>query len=650
MSNLIHRLRLTQKFGLLALLGLLMIAPPMTYYLIESDSKYRDAQREVEGLAPSAALLKLIRLTQQHRGLSATVLGGKPEAEAQRAERQREVDQALAEFAPHAAGLADDPRVAESLQQLTSQWKALSAQIARRQLAGPESFAQHSALIEQQLDLHNRLVSHHGLDLDPEPVSYHLIVATMIQMPELTEHLGQARALGSALLAGGQTSQPSVAQRARLSGLSEAVRGDLHNMLRTLDKALEQDAALRQRLSPSIEQARASTQQVREVMRTQLIEPAVPKLSPAEYFQNVTQSIDHLYAVHAQASQALTTVLESRRDTLRRNERLVSGLSLLMILASGLFARSIVRSVRGTADEARRMAERIAAGDLSHQSVSAADDELGRMMQAMETMRLSLTQVVGTVRENAVSVAAASAQIAQGNVDLSSRTEQQAAALQQTAATMDQLGSTVRHNADHAREADGLAREASGLASRGGEMVAQVVNTMGGISEASRKIGDIISVIDSIAFQTNILALNAAVEAARAGEQGRGFAVVASEVRSLAQRSAEAAREIKGLISRSVERVEQGVSLVDQTGRSVSEVVESIRRVSDIVAQISAASAEQSTGVAQVGQAVSQMDRATQQNAALVEQSAAAASTLKGQAQQLVDAVARFRTDRELAV
>mgnify|MGYP003584821808 CR=1 FL=1 len=347
--------------------------------------------------------------------------------------------------------------------------------------------------------------------------------------------------------------------------------------------------------------------------------------------------------MHGLASEALAGALQVRTARLQRTEWLVIGLSVLMVGLCGLLARSIVRTILQATDDARRMAERIAAGDLSPEPLRAGEDELGRMVQAMEAMRLSLTEVVGTVRENAVSVAAASAQIAQGNIDLSSRTEQQAAALQQTAATMDQLGSTVSHNADHAREADGLAREASTLASRGGEMVSQVVGTMGGISEASRKIGDIIGVIDSIAFQTNILALNAAVEAARAGEQGRGFAVVATEVRNLAQRSAEAAREIKALISTSVERVEQGVSLVDQTGRSVGEVVASIRRVSDIVAQISAASAEQSTGVAQVGQAVTQMDRATQQNAALVEQSAAAAGTLKSQAEQLVDAVARFR-------
>ncbi|MET3605052.1 methyl-accepting chemotaxis protein [Sphaerotilus sulfidivorans] len=639
MSNLIHRLRLSHKFGLLALLGALMLAPPMTYYIVDAHSELSYTRREVAGLQPSAALLKLIRLTQQHRGLTATVLGGKAEAEGQRAERQREVDQALGEFAALAAGI-EDPKVAEGWQQVQQQWKTLSAQVAQRQMAAPASFAGHSALVELQLDLHGRIVSHYGLDLDSEPVSYHLVIATMTQLPQLTEQLGKLRGSGAGILARGQA---TVADRAMLGGLSESARGEMHRLLTTLERALEHDPALRERMAGPIEQARAGVERTREMLRTDLIEAEALTLPSAEYFQATTKAIDQVFAVHGLASEALAGALQARTARLQRTEWLVIGLSVLMVGLCGLLARSIVRSILQATDDARRMAERIAAGDLSPEPLRVSEDELGRMVQAMEAMRLSLTEVVGTVRENAVSVAAASAQIAQGNIDLSSRTEQQAAALQQTAATMDQLGSTVSHNADHAREADGLAREASTLASRGGEMVSQVVGTMGGISEASRKIGDIIGVIDSIAFQTNILALNAAVEAARAGEQGRGFAVVATEVRNLAQRSAEAAREIKALISTSVERVEQGVSLVDQTGRSVGEVVASIRRVSDIVAQISAASAEQSTGVAQVGQAVTQMDRATQQNAALVEQSAAAAGTLKSQAEQLVDAVARFR-------
>jgi methyl-accepting chemotaxis protein len=262
---------------------------------------------------------------------------------------------------------------------------------------------------------------------------------------------------------------------------------------------------------------------------------------------------------------------------------------------------------------------------------------------ALHNMRKSLVRVVHDVRQGSSGVANASSEIAHGNHDLSNRTEQQAAALQETTSSMRQLSETVGHNAKNARVANQLAQNASEVAIQGGDVVGQVVQTMKGINESSRKISDIISVIDGIAFQTNILALNAAVEAARAGDQGRGFAVVASEVRSLAGRSAEAAKEIKVLINASVERVEHGTTLVDSAGVTMSEVVASIRRVTDIMGDISAASSAQASGVANVDSAVHQMDQATQQNAALVEQMAAAASSLKSQAEDLVQTVAVFK-------
>ena len=304
--------------------------------------------------------------------------------------------------------------------------------------------------------------------------------------------------------------------------------------------------------------------------------------------------------------------------------------------------RSIVRQLGADPAELGALVQRVSAGDLATPVPLKAGDGHS-VMALLDQMQASLTQVVASVRQNAESVATASVQIAQGNQDLSGRTEEQASALQQTAATMEQLGTTVRHNSDSAQQANQLAQGASAVAAQGGEVVGKVVATMQGISDSSRKIGDIIGVIDGIAFQTNILALNAAVEAARAGEQGRGFAVVAAEVRHLAQRSAEAAKEIKTLIGRSVEQVDQGTALVDQAGKTMGEIVDSIQRVSAIVAEITSASVEQSSGVQQVGQTVQQMDQATQQNAALVEESAAAAESLKGQAQQLVQAVAVFR-------
>ena len=319
--------------------------------------------------------------------------------------------------------------------------------------------------------------------------------------------------------------------------------------------------------------------------------------------------------------------------------------SFVGIAAGVLLSRSVVKQLGGEPADAASLARSVAAGDLSV-PIQVRQGDTTSLMAQLRIMQESLARVVDGVRENSEQVATASAQIAQGNNDLSQRTEEQASALQQTAATMDELGATVRNNADNAMQANQLALGASSVAAKGGEVVGQVVDTMKGISDSSRKIAEIIAVIDGIAFQTNILALNAAVEAARAGEQGRGFAVVASEVRNLAQRSASAAREIKELISTSVERVENGTALVDQAGKTMSEIVSAIKRVADIVGEISAASAEQSAGVGQVGQAVTQMDQATQQNAALVEQSAAAAESLRGRAQQLVQAVAVFKLAR----
>jgi methyl-accepting chemotaxis protein len=342
-----------------------------------------------------------------------------------------------------------------------------------------------------------------------------------------------------------------------------------------------------------------------------------------------------------------TAAAAARAKDMQRRAMLLSVVAMTLTLFAGIagavtFSRTITRKLGGEPDDARAAAREIATGKLDI-DLHVRPGDTDSLMAAMRTMATSLTGIVEQVRNGSEAIAAGSTQIASGNADLSQRTELQASALQQTAASMEQFSATIRQNAENAHEANALAAGASSIAAQGGKVVNRVVETMKGIDESARKIADIVGVIESIAAQTNILALNAAVEAARAGEQGRGFAVVAAEVRSLAQRSAQAAKEIQVLIADSAARVESGTSLVGEAGATMSQIVQAIHHVTIVVGEISRASAEQSAGVEQVVEAVGQMDQTTQQNAALVEESAASAESLRQQAAWLVDSVAKFR-------
>jgi methyl-accepting chemotaxis protein len=451
-------------------------------------------------------------------------------------------------------------------------------------------------------------------------------VTLVVDEPALTKHLADIDRLAGAYADSAK----------RMDALFEAQADKVTEQERNL---LADIKAIEARTLPLMAKVVATRQQgqLPDAQRLLLDEAAQP-------FKDWLAAINRLIDHEESLNKAESAVVESIVD--RFAWLMLAALCTLAVLATTTMAvtgRAIARALTKANDSC----EAIASGDLSGRIDADGIGETRKLLQSMERMRASVAAAVSSVRNNADSVATASMQIAQGNLDLSGRTEQQASALQQTAATLEELGATVRNNADNAKQANQLAQGASAVATQGGEVVGRVVSTMQGISDSSRKISDIIGVIDGIAFQTNILALNAAVEAARAGEQGRGFAVVASEVRNLAQRSAAAAKEIKTLICCSVEQVEQGTGLVDQAGKTMGEIVDSIQRVSAIVAEITSASVEQSSGIQQVGDAVGQMDQATQQNAALVEESAAAAESLKAQAQQLVHAVAVFKLAHE---
>jgi methyl-accepting chemotaxis protein-1 (serine sensor receptor) len=443
--------------------------------------------------------------------------------------------------------------------------------------------------------------------------------------------------------------------------LAKAVTGDAAKMASVAD-SVEKDLAEADRvwakysdteMKPDELVLARSFSEKRAAFIKEGIKPAIEALrqqDAARVTALVHGAIDRHYAV---AREPLNALIELQLDVGKAEYansqhyfNLFRTISLTAILASCIFGVGIgfwlIRSITKPLDAAIAITGQIAAGNLAHTIEVDSTNEMGRLLAALKGMSASLTTTVSGVRLSADTIATASSEIAAGNLDLSSRTEQQAANLEETASSMEELTSTVKQNADNARSANQLAISAAGSAEDGGAVVGRVVETMGLIKESSRRIADIIGVIDGIAFQTNILALNAAVEAARAGEQGRGFAVVASEVRSLAQRSADAAKEIKVLIGDSVQKVDDGGLLVDQAGATMRQVITSVKQVSDIMAEIASASEEQSAGIEQINQSVAQMDEVTQQNAALVEESAAAAASLQEQAATMVQTVSIF--------
>ena len=639
MQSFIGNLRFSHKFMLIGALALGMLAVPTALLMQGYVANIGAAQREVAGVAPSADALRLIQLTQQHRGLSAAVLGGNEGLAAARQAKQLEVEQALARMKQSATVFGDAPIVA-LVGRIAAAWGASARGVGERAVDGAASFEQHTQLILDELILVEDITNTAGISLHPEPAGYYLYVAVLQHLPNLTEALGQMRARGALLLSRGAATPE---ERTRVEALADRMNERLRAARKALALATAADPSLTLALAAPLAAAVSAAEGALKLIDEKVVRPKTLDFPAADYFAITTQVIDTQFALITQSFDALQRQLvHTEAEAQRALVLLVSGLAALtaLVLWVGI---TITRTTTASVRQALALATAVAAGDLTSRIEARSSDEIGQLLMAMKSMNDSLANVVGTVRATSDSVASGSAQIASVNADLNQRAVEQASNLQQTAASMEQLSTTVASNADTARQATALAEAASAVAAKGGVAVNRVVGTMEAITASSRKISDIIGVIDGIAFQTNILALNAAVEAARAGEQGRGFAVVAAEVRSLAQRSAAAAREIKSLINDSVLDVEAGSQQVGEAGRTMNDIVAQVRRVNDLIAEISASTGEQAAGIGQVRQAVTQLDRVTQQNASLVGASAASADSVSEHAVRLVSAVGVFK-------
>ncbi len=638
--TLLNQMKMPHKLAILTVFLLMMAAVPMTLYINTVIAELDTAKRETAGTGPVIALQRVVQYVQQHRGIASAVLNGNNSMTGRLTETQQELNKAVE---------AVDTKMKESSisAQNTSLWSAQKQRIAEiqqavstRQLKAPDSTAQHIKIVADLMLINEEIIEESDLLLDPVKHTYFLMSASMLNAPKLAENLGLMRAAGTNFLTAGNINDEG---RTKLASIFGNINMFFSDFMRNIEKATRSDAKIKAALETKGNEVKALIDKALLMANQELLQAKELKLPANEYFAEFTRAIDSIYAYNFIAADNLVQALQDRQQKLQQTVYSLIGILAVVLTLTILLAIFIVRSITGPVQEAIDIANAIAAGDLTKRIDTTSTNETGRLLQALKVMNENLVDLIGKVRTGTDQITTASGEIASGNSDLSQRTEEQASSLEETASSMEELTSTVKQNADNARQANQLAVGASEVAVKGGAVVGQVVQTMSSINESSKKIVDIISVIDGIAFQTNILALNAAVEAARAGEQGRGFAVVATEVRTLAQRSAAAAKEIKELISNSVTKVEDGTRLVDEAGATMNEIVNAVKRVTDIMSEISAASQEQSSGIEQVNQAVTQMDEVTQQNAALVEEAAAATESMQEQAHALTQAINAFK-------
>ena len=642
MKNLLNKINLSTKFMVLGIISLLLFALPTALFVNESSQKVQAKQVELKAIPVEKKLLKLLNLIQRHRAESAiAVTQGNP-AYPPRIALRDQINVLADEIRKDIAAESPEAHPLQQLDKVNQQWQALQNQIDSRSLTAPESLVSHAALIRSLLDFNIDVLDFYGLSLDPDLDTSQLITAALFHLPELTETLGQIRASGTSLLA-------------KKDGISETDNARMEFQIGNGEKALQLfdvgmkkylggNEEIRNLFGRKTEGAVQGAAQALSTAREIFITHSRSAMAPTEYVAIFTEAINNFTVLGNGMSDELSQQLTKQISAQRSAQITLLAVLIFSALLGIALTVFIIRSITGPVNEAARIAQEVATGDLTSRIAVTGSNEMSALLQSLMKMSEHLSSLVNDIKNNAVTIATSSEEIASGNSDLSSRTEEQAASLAQTAASMEQLASIIQQNADNTRHAASMAGSATSAALLGGEAMESVLASMHKISNSAGQIEEIIAVIDGIAFQTNILALNAAVEAARAGEHGKGFAVVASEVRALAQRSAVAAKEIKELIENSVSDAQSGIKMAENAGDKVKQSVSAIEQTSMLINEVSASSAEQSSGVSQINIAVSQMDQVTQQNAGLVQQSASSADDLAERAARLRQLVAVFKT------
>ncbi|MGL4034385.1 methyl-accepting chemotaxis protein [Kosakonia cowanii] len=642
MKNLLNKINLSTKFMVLGIISLLLFALPTALFVNESSQKVQAKQVELKAIPVEKKLLKLLNLIQRHRAESAiAVTQGNP-AYPPRIALRDQINVLADEIRKDIVAESPEAHPLQQLDKVNQQWQALQNQIDSRSLTAPESLVSHAALIRSLLDFNIDVLDFYGLSLDPDLDTSQLITAALFHLPELTETLGQIRASGTSLLA-------------KKDGISETDNARMEFQIGNGEKALQLfdvgmkkylggNEEIRNLFGHKTEGAVQGAAQALSTAREIFITHSRPAMAPTEYVAIFTEAINNFTVLGNGMSDELSQQLTKQISAQRSAQITLLAVLIFSALLGITLTVFIIRSITGPVNEAARIAQEVATGDLTSRIAVTGSNEMSALLQSLMKMSEHLSSLVNDIKNNAVTIATSSEEIASGNSDLSSRTEEQAASLAQTAASMEQLASIIQQNADNTRHAASMAGSATSAALLGGEAMESVLASMHKISNSAGQIEEIIAVIDGIAFQTNILALNAAVEAARAGEHGKGFAVVASEVRALAQRSAVAAKEIKELIENSVSDAQSGIKMAENAGDKVKQSVSAIEQTSMLINEVSASSAEQSSGVSQINIAVSQMDQVTQQNAGLVQQSASSADDLAERAARLRQLVAVFKT------